>query len=164
MDESPAPLLDLTINPHRSLPPRGFAIVMGVLCAASFLSGCVFVALGAWPVVGFLGFDILLVWIAFRVSYARAAASERLTLHADRFEVVRTDRRGHVDRRAFEPYWLRVEVEHRGAGAPVVKLASHGRTTAVGKFLGAPQRLELARTIEAALARWRQSPSTSRIE
>lgn len=164
MDAPPAPLFDLTINPHRSLPPRGFAIVMGVLCAASFAAGCLFVALGAWPVVGFLGVDILLVWIAFRVSYARAAASERLTLHADRFEIVRTDRAGRTERRTLEPYWLRVRIEQRGAGAPVVSLASHGRATAVGRFLGPAERLELARTIEEALWRWRQSPSTSRIE
>ncbi|MBI1244568.1 MAG: DUF2244 domain-containing protein [Alphaproteobacteria bacterium] len=137
---------------------------MGILCAASFLSGCLFVALGAWPVVGFLGADIVLVWIAFRVSYARAAASERLTLHADRFEIVRTDRAGRVDRRTLEPYWLKVRIEHRGAGAPAVRLASHGRTTTIGRFLGPAERIELAHMIEEALARWRQSPSTSRIE
>lgn len=162
MDDAPAPLLDLTINPHRSLGPRGFAVVMGVLCAASFLAGCLFVSLGAWPVVGFLGADVLLVWIAFRVSYARATASERLTLHADRFEIVRTDRTGRVDRRTLEPYWLKVRIEARGAGAPVVKLASHGRSTVVGRFLGPAERLELARTIDEALARWRDAGPAGR--
>jgi len=164
VENAPAPILDLTLNPHRSLGPRGFAVVMGVLCGASFLAGCLFVSLGAWPVVGFLGADVLLVWIAFRISYARATASERLTLHADRFEIVRTDRAGRVDTRTLEPYWLKVRIEHHGAEAPVVKLASHGRTTSVGRFLGPAQRVELAAAIEAALARWRQIPSTSRIE
>jgi len=159
-----APLLDLTLRPHRSLGPRGFAVLMGLLCAISFVAGIVFLAVGAWPVVGFLGVDVLLVWIAFRVSYARGRIRERLTLHADRFEIVRTDHWGRERRHSLEPYWLKVELADRGAGAPLVRLRSHGRTTVVGSFLPVGERAELARVLDEALRRWRQSPSTSRIE
>jgi uncharacterized membrane protein len=159
-----APLLDLTLRPHRSLSARGFAMLMGLLCAISFVAGAAFVAVGAWPVVGFLGVDVLLVWIALRVSFARGRARERLTLHEDRFEIERIDRQGRRERRSLEPYWLKVELADQGAGAPLVRLRSHGKSTTVGTFLGAGERVELARAIEDALARWRQSPSTSRIE
>ena len=153
-----APLLDLTLRPHRSLSRRGFAVLMGLLVAVSFAAGAAFVAVGAWPVVGFLGVDVLLVWIALRVSFARGRARERLTLHADRFEIERTDRWGRSERRSLEPYWLRVELADHGAGAPLVRLRSHGRSTVVGAFLGAGERAELSRTLDEALARWRRAP------
>ena len=159
-----APLLDLTLRPHRSLSRRGFVVLMGLLVAVSFVAGMAFLAVGAWPVVGFLGIDVLLVWIAFRVSFARSRARERLTLHADRFEIERTDRWGRRERRQLEPYWLTVELADQGAGAPLVRLRSRGKSTIVGAFLGAGERMQLARTLEESLARWRQSPSTSRIE
>ncbi len=156
-----APLLDLTLRPHRSLSRRGFAILMGLLCAVSFAAGTAFVAVGAWPVVGFLGIDVLLVWIAFRVSFAHGRARERLTLHEDRFEIERIDRQGRRERRSLEPYWLTVELADEGAGAPLVRLRSHGKATIVGKFLGAGERVELARTLDDALKHWRQGTRSS---
>jgi uncharacterized membrane protein len=37
-----------------------------------------FYKIGAWPVVGFLGLDVLIVYLAFRASYAQAQAFEDL--------------------------------------------------------------------------------------
>jgi uncharacterized membrane protein len=156
-----APLLDLTLRPHRSLSRQGFVVLMGLLVAVSFAAGAAFVAVGAWPVVGFLGLDVLLVWIAFRVSFARGRARERLTLHADRFEIERTDRWGRLERRQLEPYWLTVEMADQGAGVPLVRLRSHGKSTVVGAFLGAGERTQLARTLEEALRHWRQGTRSS---
>jgi uncharacterized membrane protein len=153
-----APLLDLTLVPHRSLGRKGFAVVMGLLCAVSFVAGAVFVAVGAWPVVGFLGLDVALVYLAFKASYARGRERERVILHDDRLEIVNTDRWGRTRTRTLEPYWLTVEAGDR------VALRSHGRSTEVGAFLPPAGRADLALALETALARWRQSPSTSRIE
>ena len=61
MDARAAPHLDLILAPHRSLTPAGFWAVMGVLIAANFVAGVMFLALGAWPVLGFLGLDVVLV-------------------------------------------------------------------------------------------------------
>jgi uncharacterized membrane protein len=155
------PILNLTLRPHRSLSARGFAVLMGLLVTVSFAAGAAFVAAGAWPVVGFLGLDVLLLWIAFRVSFARGRARERLTLHADRFEIEHIDRWGRCERRSLEPYWLTVELADQGAGAPLVRLRSHGKATTVGAFLGAGERTQLARTLDEALARWRQGTRSS---
>ena len=53
----------LTIWPYRSLSKRGFAIVMAVLTSLAFCIGLGFFLLGAWPVIGFLGLEILVVWV-----------------------------------------------------------------------------------------------------
>ena len=64
--------------PYRSLPPRGFTILMLVLAAISIAAGTLFVSLGAWPVCGFFGLDVGLVYLAFRLSYRSARQREML--------------------------------------------------------------------------------------
>jgi len=64
------------ITPHRSLGPSGFLIFMLCLGGLSFISGVIFVSLGAWPVFGFFGLDVLLVYLAFRANYRSARAYE----------------------------------------------------------------------------------------
>jgi uncharacterized membrane protein len=160
----PAPLLDLTLRPHRSLSPAGFAWLMGLLCAVSFVAGLVFFAVGAWPVIGFLGIDVLLVWIAFRASFARGRQHERVVLYADRLEIERVDPKGRVATESWQPYWLKVDLAARPGHAAAVRLSSHGKATWLGGFLPIEEREPVARLIEDALAKLRYSPSTSRIE
>ena len=162
MDARAAPHLDLILAPHRSLTPAGFWAVMGVLIAANFVAGVMFLALGAWPVLGFLGLDVVLVYWAFRINFRRGQAQERLRLDAAALTVERRDARGRHDTVTFAPpHWLRVIVED-GPGGLV--LSSHGRHLTVGAFLSPEERVAVADTIRAALARLapvQASPSTS---
>ena len=59
----------VVLTPHRSLGPKGFLALMLAFGAISFATGIVFYIAGAWPVVGFLGLDVLLVYVAFRLNY-----------------------------------------------------------------------------------------------
>ncbi|MCA3245827.1 MAG: DUF2244 domain-containing protein [Tagaea sp.] len=160
----PTPLLDLTLRPHRSLSPRGFAWLMGLLCAVSFVAGLVFFLAGAWPVLGFLGVDVLLVWLAFRANYARGRQHERVVVYEDRLEIERVDPKGRIAVETWQPYWLKVDLAQRPGHPAAVRLRSHGKTTWLGAFLPIEEREPVARMIDEALARARYSPSTSRIE
>ncbi|MFY9735755.1 MAG: DUF2244 domain-containing protein, partial [Rhodoplanes sp.] len=55
------------VTPHRSLDGAGFLAVMFVLGGASFVLGLIFLLSGAWPIVGFLGLVVALVYVAFSV-------------------------------------------------------------------------------------------------
>ena len=105
MSEPPRePLLfEALITPHRSLAPRGFLLLMGTLAGLSFGAGLGFVLLGAWPVVGFLGLEVLLVWVAFRISYRRARQYERLLLTRDALTVERMTFYGQRRAWTFQP-------------------------------------------------------------
>src|SRR4026209_2898607 len=72
------------LTPHRSLGPKGFMVLMGAVCAVSFGTGLLFYLLGAWPVIGFMGLDVALIYIAFRLNYrpARLSQTEPLTPRA----------------------------------------------------------------------------------
>jgi uncharacterized membrane protein len=141
--------------PHRSLPPRGFCVLMLVLGCVSVAVGIGFVAAGAWPVVGFFGLDVGLLSLAFRLSYRGARQREILRLAGDAFTVERVGVRGERRVWRFQPFWLRVILEERSDHSNRLYLASHGRSLAIGDFLAPAVRREVAAALREALARWR---------
>jgi len=154
-----AAALDVVIRPHRSLSPRGFRVLMAVLCGAGAVGAGAFWWMGAWPVMGFLGLDVGLVFFAFRLNYARAQAHERLILADGVFTVRRVDGTGRARSWTFEPYWLRVDLEGADTPAPVLVLASRGKRLVVGSALSPAERTTLARHLRHALAAWRARPA-----
>jgi uncharacterized membrane protein len=146
---------ELVLLPYRSLPPRGFNILMLGLAALSIVVGIVFVSLGAWPVVGFFGLDVGLVYVAFRLSYRSARQRETLRLADEELTVERVGVRG--DRRLwrFQPFWVRVVYEEQPDESNRLSLVSHGKSLPIGTFMPPPVRRELAGTMRDALSRWR---------
>jgi uncharacterized membrane protein len=141
--------------PYRSLPPRGFRLLMIFLALLSLIVGIVFVSLGAWPIVGFFGLDVAALYLAFRLSYRSARQSEVLRLAGDDFTVERIDIYGERRLWQFQPFWLSVVLEERADQSNRLLVASHGKRLVIGEFLGPPMRRELAHSLRTALSRWR---------
>lgn len=152
---SPRVFLDTVLRPNRSLPPKGFAVVMLVLGGASLATSLGFILVGAWPVCGFCGLDVLLVYVAFRLSYRGARLHERVRLTEADLTVEQVSARGERRRWRFEPVWLRVAFEEQDEDTNRLVLASHGRSLVLGSFLAPAERRRFAATLEQALARWR---------
>ncbi len=146
-----------TVAPHRSLPPRGLTWIMGVLIGFAFCSSLGFVLAGAWPVTGFFGLDIALLYFAFRVSYRSARQREVLRLTQQALEVERVGVRGERQHWRFEPAWLRVTIDENEQGRGQLLLSSHGRTVGLAAFLNSDERRRLAESLKAALRHWRDS-------
>ena len=159
---SPPTLYDAELAPHCSLPPRGFAALMLLLAGASGGVGVVFVLHGAWPVTPFFGLDLLLVYVAFRISYRRARRRETLRLTDESFVVEHIDPRGERRRWLFQPFWLRVILEEKDEHSNRLLVTSHGRSLVVGSFLGPDERRDVARGLSGALARWKARLSVNR--
>jgi uncharacterized membrane protein len=154
LQESPV-FFDAVLYPHRSLPPRGFLLLMLVLGGVSFAAGVSFVLIGAWPIFGYFGLDVLLVYIAFRASYRSARMHEWVRLTEHTLTVERVGRRGERRRWHFQPFWLRVVLEEQDETNRLV-LSSHGREVVVGGFLAPAERKNLAAALKEALTRWRR--------
>ena len=148
-----------TLWPHRSLT-RGQArgIVIGVGCATSALSVPFFV-MGAWPVVGFLGLDVLAIWLAFRLSFRAARAHEDLEVTPLDLVVRKVSAAGRQREWRFNPLWVRLERrEHEEFGLLRLLLASRGKHVEIGNFLGPDARADVARDLSRALAEARRGP------
>jgi uncharacterized membrane protein len=143
--------------PHRSLPPRGFHLLMVILGIISLGLGFGFVSIGAWPIIGFFGLDVGVVYLAFRLNYRSARRSETLRLADDAFTVERISVRGERRRWQFQPFWLRVILEEGSDTSNRLLVTSHGRSLVIGDFVSPTTRRELAATIREALAHWRNS-------
>src|SRR6266851_10061344 len=152
----PAVFLDAVLAPHRSLPPAGFAAIMAIFGGISFIAGIFFVLHGAWPVMGFFGLDVGLVYLAFRINYRSARRQERIRLVADALTVERRGVRGERWSWRFQPYWLRVSLEETDEESNRLTISSHGRSLVLASFLGAGERRRFAATLQEALARWRR--------
>jgi uncharacterized membrane protein len=144
------------LKPHRSLPPKGFAIVMLILAGVSFCVSLGFVLRGAWPVTPFFGLDVVLVYLAFHLSYRSGRQRELLSLTTDEFTLERVDVYGARKRWRFQPFWLRVVFEERDRDTNHLALASHGKSVTVGAFLGPDERRTVAFSLKDALALWRR--------
>ncbi|CAN5385098.1 DUF2244 domain-containing protein [soil metagenome] len=152
------PVFAAVLRPHRSLSPRGFGILMAAIVACSFTIGLAFWLMGAWPVVGFCGLDILLVQLAFRLNYRSGQAMERISLTPERLSVTRVSPRGVAVETGFNPYWARLEVDrHPEFGVTALRIASHGARLAIGSFLGPAEREKFAAAFSAALAKLRSA-------
>ncbi len=154
-DGHEAVLFSAVLHPHTSLGPDSFLVLMATLCVISFGAGAAFMLAGAWPVLGFLGLDILLIYYAFRVSYHRARMYETVRLTENELAVEKVDPKGRTVRWEFQPYWLRVGVEESSRRDAALTLRSHGKTLEIGAFLTPEEKRDVARALEVELRRLR---------
>lgn len=147
---------DARLSPYRSLPPKGFFWLMAVLSFGCFCGSVACVALGAWPVTGFFGLDVALVYLAFRLSYRSARQTETVRLTDAALDVERVSVRGERRQWRFEPFWLRIVFQEEEEGQNRLLLTSHGKSLALGTFLSSPERRSLAVSLKTALGQWRE--------
>jgi uncharacterized membrane protein len=153
-------LFSAVLTPHRSLGRTGFLAVMLLIGGISFAAGLVFFIAGAWPVVGFLGLDVLLVYVAFRISYRTAAAYEQVTMTPSALTVRKVSHRGQVAEWTLNPVWVRLQREtHEEFGIVRLFLVSHGRRLPVATFLGPREKASFATALSAALGEARRGPT-----
>lgn len=149
---------DALLFPNRSLPNAGFVAVMAVVIGVNLTFGTFFFMLGAWPVLGFCGLDIFLVWLAFKLSYRQGRLHERVRITDDVLLVSRVMPSGHEMRWRMQPYWTALSIRRPIDEDSQVRLHSKGRTLVVGAFLSPKERGDFADALSAALAGIRRAP------
>ena len=148
------------VTPHRSLSPTGFLILMACLGGLSFVSGIVCVSIGAWPVFGFFGLDVLLVYLAFRANYRSARAYEEVTVTASELTVRKVNHRGLVRQWTLNPLWVRLErIVHEEFGVERLFLVFRGRRLVIARFLSPAEKASFARALTSALGEARRGPT-----
>ena len=153
-------LFSALLTPHRSLSRTGFVVLMAFLSVVSFAAGLVFLLMGAWPVLGFFGLDVLVVYWAFRINFRDARASEEITITPSELRVRRVSHRGHAVEWVLNPLWVRLDQKtHAEFGIEKLYLVSRGRRISVASFLGADEKASFAKALTAALQAAKRGPT-----
>ena len=149
------PTFEAVLYPNPPLGRNGFlvfaALVSSIICAF----GLGFTLIGAWPVGGFMGLELVLVIGAFIWSRRQARRHELIRVDASGLYVRRVDPDGRAMDWRFEPMWARVEMDDPPRPNSHLLLTGEGRRLAIGAFLTPEERLDVARSLREALRRLR---------
>ena len=158
--EAETQIFSARLTPYRSLNRTGFLAVMLFLSVVSFVTGLVFLMMGAWPVFGFFGLDVLAIYRAIRLNFYRAQALEEITITPSELRLRRVSHRGHQVEFVFNPLWVQLDQKtHAEFGIEKLYLASRGRKISVGSFLGADEKASFAKALTAALHAAKRGPN-----
>jgi len=153
-------LFSALLTPHRSLNRTGFLVVMALVSVVSFAAGLAFLLMGAWPVLGFFGLDVLAIYWAFRINFRRAKASEEIRVTPSELRLRRISHRGHVMEFVLNPLWVQLDRKtHPEYGVEKLYLVSKGRRVAIGSFLSPDEKASFANALLAALQAARRGPT-----
>jgi uncharacterized membrane protein len=145
-------IFSAVLTPHRSLGNVGFLVLMIVFGGVSFISGIAFLLMGAWPVFGYFGLDVALLYWAFRLNYRQAAAYEQVTLTPTALKVRKVSPRGRAREWVLNPLWVKLDKEsHEEYGIERLFLVSRGKQLVIANFLGPDEKASFAQALGNAL-------------
>ena len=152
--------LDAVLEPPRSLSTRGLNRVMLILGVFSAVFGLGFLLVGAWPVVGFLGVEILALWLVFRWSFRAQTARTYVRVTADEVDVRKVDGWGRERRASMASHFARVEFDRTATGPNALRLATSRTAYPLGEFLSPRERETFARRLMQAISDARRERHT----
>lgn len=141
-----SPEFQVVLYPNRSFGDKGFALLMGLIVLVSVLLGAGFALVGAWPVTGFLGLDVLLLYLAFRWNFRDSSRADFIRLDDDGLSVKRIMPDGEAREWRFETAWVQVVIEKK-----CLVLRSHGEALVIGPYLTSAERSSLASALRDAI-------------
>ncbi|RUP00171.1 DUF2244 domain-containing protein [Hyphomicrobium sp.] len=146
------------LHPHRSLAPSGFVIMMVLISLVSFIVGMVFFLMGAWPVFGFFGLDVALIYGAFKLNYRAGREFETVHLTPELLTLTHVYPSGKSVAFECNPYWARVSCQvDRPDGRTSLWLSAQGHQIRFGQFLTDEERRDFADALTGALVSTRGS-------
>jgi len=147
----------MELRPHRSLPYRGFAVViLGFFALVSVpLSARVGTAV-LWGLLPFAMAALAALWWALRRSYRDGEILEVLEIAGNDLILTRTDPDGRRRSWSCNTHWVRVtDYEHGGPVPHYITPNGNGREVEIGAFLSEDERPELYRDLRRRLAETR---------
>ena len=154
-----AKLFSARLTPHRSLTHANFRLLLMIFCGCCFFTSLPFLFLGAWPVAGFMGLDVVLFYVAFRANFRDARAYEDVTVTPLELHLSKVSAKGARADYRFNPLWVRLEKEEdEEFGLQKLAVASRGASVEVARYLDPDRKEIFARDLSRALAEARRGP------
>ncbi|MEL6609163.1 MAG: DUF2244 domain-containing protein [Pseudomonadota bacterium] len=152
--------IDLHLEPHQSLTPRGFVWFMGATCA--LISLPLFSLLGTatlWALLPFLAVAVGLQWGFLNRNKRDRSVHEHLRIDATTTELVRHNPRAADQSWDCNTYWVQVNMHDTNPRIPhYVTLTGNGREVELGAFLTEEERMSLKDELVARFSDLRRVP------
>ncbi|RUT30166.1 DUF2244 domain-containing protein [Arsenicitalea aurantiaca] len=150
------PIFAATLTPHNALSATGLRNVMIVFAGLAALPSLIFFQLGAWPILGFMGLDILLVWWALSASRRAGRRFEEVTLWSDALEIRQVSAAGAENHERFNPFYVRLVIERDyDERTTALRLRTRERELEIGAFLNPEDKASFAKVFGSALRKAR---------
>ncbi len=152
-DRFDAPIFEALLTPYRSLGRTGFHILMAALIGCWLFVVFLFWSVGAWPIIGFFGLDVLAIYLAFRWNYRAARAREEIFLSRAALDIRKYAASGKMTAYHFNPFWTRFSIARKpDIGITGMRVESRDKSVAIGSFLNPDDRESFATAFSRALA------------
>ncbi|MAC40197.1 MAG: hypothetical protein CMJ05_00200 [Pelagibacterales bacterium] len=153
--------LDIKIYRNQSLTTRGLYILMFFITIPASYIGISFYVLGAWPVLGFMGFEILLIYIAFKILFYKNKFYEHIILDSEKLNILFKKKNKIIKKIELEPTWVQVKIEKIYENEDTLIVSSHGKKIILANYLIPEERLKLAGKIKSGLREWKNQYSVN---
>lgn len=147
------PHFQALLTPYRSLGRSGFLILMALTAAMCIVPAMVFLSMGAWPISGFFGLDVLALYIAFRMNYRAARAREEVAVSRTHLWIRKVAPSGRTIEHLLNPIWAKLDVaRHPEIGVTALNVRGEGKSIGLGAFLNPDDKESFAAAFQGALA------------
>ncbi len=140
--------LNIELYPNNSLNKLIIFFLFFLFSTILFLS-CYFASLGAWPVSGFLGLDIILFLWAIKVNYNKTKKYEKILLGKNLI-IYKFFSNKVESKLCIEPTWIKIKIISVN-NKNHIELSSRGKSISIGNFLKKEELLSFAEELRAAL-------------
>lgn len=159
-DAATRPILHVRLTSHRSLDAQGRAVLLAVFGLGSLAASVPFFLMGAWPVIGFFGLDVVALAWALRANARAARAYEDVRVTPIEFAVAQVSDAGERREWRFNPFWSRLtRAQDEEFGLMHLFVAHRGERVEIARVLGPGEKIEFADALAAALAQARRGPA-----
>ena len=153
--------LDIKIYRNQSLTTRGLYILMFFITIPASYIGISFYVLGAWPVLGFMGFEILLIYIAFKILFYKNKFYEHIILDSEKLNILFKKKNKIIKKIELEPTWVQIKIEKIYENEDTLIVSSHGKKIILANYLIPEEWLKLAGKIKSGLREWKNQYSVN---
>lgn len=159
MTDSPEPnprntddvLFRAVLEPNRSGHGIAGRLLGLFICCVLVPTGIAFLVVGAWPIVGIMGLEVVGLLFAVHINRRRSRGFETVAVTPEVLTVERYDHAGRRQSWTFQPHWLQVLMDDPPKRDSYLRLRSHGKVLEIGRFLTPEERLTLAKALREAI-------------
>ena len=147
-------LYEISLYPYRSLNKTGFFILMFSLGFVSFVAGIIFMIKGAWPVFGFFGLDVLLVYIFFKINFRSGKKKEILILTKNQLIIEFYNSKKISKTYYLDAHWLQIRLSKLKNEMSKLKISSKNKSIIIGSFLRYQEKIDVVKSLKKALKKY----------